>query len=132
MTYSEVEKEIDRVEQELIDAVGRKDADALDRLVSDDFVITGETLGETLADKKIYVADCLATGEAEGGSASYDRMKFLVYGNTAIVISKFKYQVKISGKEYSGAFLATRIWVKNDDQWQLIATHSHQLAEKTS
>ncbi len=129
MTHLEVEKEIDRVEQELIDAVGQKDAATLDRIIADDFLITGETLADKLGDKKLYIGDCLATGPIEGGSASYDRLKLREYGNTAIVNSIFKYQVTIEGKEYGGAFLATRVWVINGDQWQLVTVHSHRLAE---
>jgi ketosteroid isomerase-like protein len=132
MTYAEVEKEIDSVEQELIDAVRNQDAATLDRIISDDFLITGETLGEKLADKKLYVADCLASGAAEVVSASYDRIKLRVYGDTAIVNSILKYQVTIEGKEYSGAFLGTRVWIKNDGQWRLVTTHSHRLAEKST
>jgi hypothetical protein len=129
MTYSEVEREIDSVEQELIDSMRKQDAATLDRIISDDFVITGESLGEKLADKKLYVADCLAPGAAEAVSGSYDRIKLRVYGNTVIVNSILKYQVKIEGKEYGGAFLATRVWIKDGEQWRLVTTHSHRLAE---
>jgi ketosteroid isomerase-like protein len=129
MTYSEVEREIDSVEQELIDSMRKQDAATLDRIISDDFVITGESLGEKLADKKLYVADCLASGAAEAVSGSYDRIKLRVYGNTVIVNSILKYQVKIEGKEYGGAFLATRVWIKDGEQWRLVTTHSHRLAE---
>jgi ketosteroid isomerase-like protein len=129
MTHSEIEREIDSVEQELIDAMHRHDAATLDRIISDDFLITGESLGEKLADKRLYIADCLASGAAEVISASYDRVKLRVYGNTAIVNSIFKYQVKIEGKEYGEAFLATSVWIKIDEQWRLVTTHSHRLAE---
>jgi ketosteroid isomerase-like protein len=129
MTHSEIEREIDSVEQELIDAMHRHDAATLDRIISDDFLITGESLGEKLADKRLYIADCLASGAAEVISASYDRVKLRVYGNTAIVNSIFKYQVKIEGKEYGEAFLATSVWIKSDEQWRLVTTHSHRLAE---
>jgi ketosteroid isomerase-like protein len=131
MTYSEVEREIDSVEQELIDAMSKQDEATLDRIISDDFLIAGEPLGEKLADKKLYVADCLASGAAELVSASYDRIKLRFYGNTAIVNSILKYQVKIEGKEYGGAFLATRVWIKNDEQWRLVTTHSHRLTDKS-
>jgi ketosteroid isomerase-like protein len=127
MIYSEVEKEIDSVEQELIDAMRKQDAATLDRIISDDFLITGESLGEKLADKNLYIADCLASAAAEVTSASYDRIKLRVYGMTAIVNSIFKYQVKIEGKEYGEAFLATSVWIKNDEQWRLVTTHSHRL-----
>jgi ketosteroid isomerase-like protein len=120
------------VEQELIDAMDKQDAATLDRTIADDFVIAGETLSDKLGDKKLYLADCLASGQVEGGSASYDRMKLRVYGNTAIVTSIFKYQVTIAGKDYSGAFLATRVWVKNSEQWQLVNVHSHRLADTTT
>jgi ketosteroid isomerase-like protein len=129
MTHSEIEREIDSVEQELIDAMHRHDAATLDRIISDDFLITGESLGEKLADKRLYIADCLASGAAEVISASYDRVKLRVYGNTAIVNSIFKYQGKIEGKEYGEAFLATSVWIKSDEQWRLVTTHSHRLAE---
>jgi ketosteroid isomerase-like protein len=129
MAHSEIEREIDSVEQELIDAMHRHDAATLDRIISDDFLITGESLGEKLADKRLYIADCLASGAAEVISASYDRVKLRVYGNTAIVNSIFKYQVKIEGKEYGEAFLATSVWIKSDEQWRLVTTHSHRLAE---
>lgn len=78
MTHSEVEKEIGRVEQELIDAVDQKDAATLDRIIADDFLTAGETLADKLGDKKLYVGDCLGSGPIEGGSASYDRMKLRV------------------------------------------------------
>src|SRR5688572_5452019 len=104
MTDSEVEMEIDKVEQELIDAVTQKDAATLDRLIADDFLIVGETLAEKLGDKQLYVADCLGSGPIENASASYDRLKLRVYGDTVIVNSIFKYQVTIEGKEHGGAF----------------------------
>jgi ketosteroid isomerase-like protein len=129
MTYSEVEREIDSVELELINAMRNQDAATLDRIISDDFLITGEPLGEKLADKKLYVADCLASGAADFISGSYDRIRLRVYENTAIVNSKLKYQIKIEGKEYDGAFLATSVWIKNDEQWRLVTTHSHRLPE---
>jgi ketosteroid isomerase-like protein len=129
MTYAEAEREIDSVEQELIDAICNQDAATLERIISDDFVITGEPLGEKLADKQLYVADCLASGAAEVISASYDRVKLRVYGMTAIVNSIFKYQVKIEGKEYGEAFLATSVWIKSDEQWRLVTIHSHRLLE---
>jgi hypothetical protein len=67
MTDSQVEKEIDSVEQELIDAARRQDAAALDRIVADDFLITCDTMADKLGDKKLYLAECLASGTIEGG-----------------------------------------------------------------
>jgi ketosteroid isomerase-like protein len=101
MTHSEIEREIDSVEQELIDAMCKQDAATLDRIISDDFLITGEPLGEKLADKKLYIADCMAFGAAKAISASYDRVKLRAYGNTAIVNSILKYQIKVEGKGIS-------------------------------
>jgi ketosteroid isomerase-like protein len=129
MTYSDVEKEIDSIEQELIGAMRKQDAATLSRIISDDFLITGESLGEKLADKNLYIADCLASAAAEVISASYDRIKLRVYEKTAIVNSILKYQVKVEGKEYGGAFLATSVYIKSDEQWRLVTTHSHRLAE---
>lgn len=129
MTFKDVEKEIDMVEQELADAVTQHDAAALDRMIADDFVIVGETLGEKLGDKKLYVGDCLGAGPIESGSGSYDRVKLSVYRDTAIVNSIFKYQITIAGKEYRESFFSTRVWFKNGEQWQLVSCHSHRLAE---
>lgn len=132
MTFLEVEQEINTVQQELINAMERQDSAALDRLIADDFLITGETMADKLGDKQLYVADLMASGAVEDGSASSDRLKLRVYGNTAIVNSIFQYQVTIEGKEYSGRFLSTNVWIKNGEQWQLVTTHSHRLAETAS
>jgi ketosteroid isomerase-like protein len=129
MTDSQVEKEIDSVEQELIDAARRQDAAALDRIIADDFLITSDTIADKLGDKKLYLAECLASGTIEAASASYDKVKVRVYGNTAIVNSIFKYQVTIAGEEHGGVFLSTKVWVKNGEQWQFVACHSHRLPE---
>ena len=129
MTYSEVEKEIDKVQQEWMDAVKRQDAFALDRMIADDFLIAGESLAGKLGDKKMYVADLLASGAVENGSASFDRIMLRAYGNTAIVNSIFQFEVTIEGKEHSGKFLTTAVWVKNGDQWQYVTIHSHSLTD---
>jgi ketosteroid isomerase-like protein len=129
MTYAEVEKEIDRAEQEWMDAVKRQDAAALDRLIADDFLIASDSLARKLGDKKLYVEDLLASGAVKDGSASFERIKLRVYGNTGIVNSIFKFQVTIAGKEYSGEFLTTAVWVKNGEQWQYVTSHSHRLSD---
>ena len=47
-----------------------------------------------------------------------------VYGNTAIVQSKFDQEATLNGQDRSGTFQLTDVWVKNKGGWQVVHRHS--------
>ena len=47
-----------------------------------------------------------------------------VYGNTAIVQSKFDQEATLNGQDRSGTFQVTDVWVKNKNGWQVVHRHT--------
>ena len=76
-----------------------------------------------MADKKLYIEDG-AMSVIEDVSYSYDRLKFRVYENPAVVNSVFKFKAVVGGTEMSGAHLLTDVRVKNADGWRVAMRHS--------
>lgn len=47
-----------------------------------------------------------------------------IYGNTAIVQSKFDQEATLNGQDRSGTFQITDVWVKNKSGWQVVHRHT--------
>ena len=47
-----------------------------------------------------------------------------MYGNTAIINLWFYQEAIANGKDWSGVFLLTDVWVRKKSEWQVVARHS--------
>jgi uncharacterized protein (TIGR02246 family) len=126
MTDKQIEREITDLEQTWFNAVLKRDTAALNRLIADDCLFAGGLPEGRLADKKLYIEDG-AMSVVEEMSYSYDRVKFRVYENTAVVNTVFKFKAVVGGTEMSGAHLLTDVWVKTGGAWQVVMRHSSPL-----
>jgi len=126
MTDKQIEQEISRLEHEWFNAVLEHDTDALNHIIADDCSFAGALPEGRLADKKLYIEDGTMSA-VEDVSYIYDRVRFRVYENTAIVNTVFKFQATVGGTEMNGAYLLTDVWVKNGDGWQVVMRHSSPL-----
>lgn len=57
-------------------------------------------------------------------SYSIDDIKVNVYGNTAVAMLMFTQKATVGGKDRSGQFVLTDIWVKGDSGWLITERHS--------
>jgi ketosteroid isomerase-like protein len=48
-----------------------------------------------------------------------------IYGNTAIVQSKYDQEAMLNGKDRSGTLQITDVWVKNKSDWQVVHRHTN-------
>jgi ketosteroid isomerase-like protein len=113
-----VRQEILRIENERNRAVVSGDAAALDRLTAADYTFI--TLRGELRTK-----DGIIKG-FKSGSFHYDTrtisdLTVRVYGNTAIVVGRSSQKGSENGKDYSGDYRFTRVYVKQGSQWQTVA-----------
>ncbi|MDT5295726.1 MAG: hypothetical protein QOJ76_2606 [Acidobacteriota bacterium] len=123
-----IEKRLNALERKLMESVKLHDAAALKRIIDDDFTHTNaQTTGATAAtDKAGYIEQ--AARDWTLTSYSFDKLTVRVYGNTAVVNASYKQQALVAGKDASGAFVATDVWVKRDDgRWRVVARHVGQL-----
>lgn len=120
----ETEQEIKRLAHEWLDAGRLRDRATLERILADDFVIAGWQPAGRLADKQFYIEDCMRPVDIQQGSYSFDRWKFRVYGETAVVNCLLDIHAVVNGSEWGAEVLVTDVWVKRQDAWQCVARHT--------
>jgi len=113
------------LEDQFAQATVRRDAAALRRLVAPRWVYSDES-GVMERDAGIKA---FTTGSDTVTQAGNDRMRALVYGNTAAVIG----ELWMKGRGPKGAFAHryryTDTWLKLDGRWQCIASQDYLMPE---
>jgi hypothetical protein len=119
-----IEEEIIRLRREWTDAIGRRDRAALDRIISDDFLIAGWLPEGRVADKNFYLEDCLTPVDIDQASYTYERWEFRHYDQVVAANCLFKCRALVNGQEWGGAFLITDVWANKDGSWRAVMCHS--------
>lgn len=107
-----------------------KDEATLTQILADDFLITSARSTGELANKSDYLQNALHGWTAD--TFEYERIQVCIYGETAIVHSLARQTATVDGKDWSGKFLLTDVWVKRDGRWQVVTRHSSTPAKATT
>lgn len=116
----EVVAEIIRLENEWVAAIVKKDIDKVNEILADDFNGTGAN-GATFP--KATALEELKSGAYDVESMQMDEVSVNVYGDTAVSFTSQQEKSKYAGKDSSGHYHFTNVWVKRNGQWQVVATH---------
>jgi uncharacterized protein (TIGR02246 family) len=117
-----VEKEIRALEDTWNDARAHADVAALDRMLADGWtVVHGDG---TINTKAEYLADLKSGARKFDGGVEISDFSVRVYGDTAIAAGKSESKVTINGQPQGGSLRFTRVYVKRDGRWIMIATHA--------
>jgi len=112
------EDEIKTLEEMRNQAVLHGDVAALDRMTSDDYTFI--TLrGEMRTKSEILKG--FASGSFHYESREVSDLKVRVYGGTAIVTGRSVQKGMENGKDYSGDYRFTRVYVKQKGHWVTVA-----------
>jgi len=112
------EDEIKTLEEMRNQAVLHGDVAALDRMTSDDYTFI--TLrGEMRTKSEILKG--FASGSFHYESREVSDLKVRVYGGTAIVTGRSVQKGMENGKDYSGDYRFTRVYVKQKGRWVTVA-----------
>ncbi len=60
---------------------------------------------------------------------SYDHRKIRIYGNTAVVTSHAEIVANYKERDLTGKLLVTRVYVKPNGSWKLVAIQSTRIPE---
>ncbi len=122
---SNFEQEIINLDQDRIKALENGDTAWLSKFYSDDFIMITST-GE-IRNKQDQLKD-IGSGKVvhEKIEEKYIKMRF--YGNVAVVQSESKGKLIQNGIVSDDMRRFTRVFVKNNKQWQLISTHISRVA----
>ena len=128
--------ETDRATQEAIlelerrfgEAMIRNDADAIGRLLSDDWIIIDPDGG--VIDRSRFLA-VIKSGALRHEAMDSEDIRVRTYPNTATVTAVTHTRTKYLGKEFTTHERATDAFVKEDGRWHCVLTHLTTLTKKT-
>ena len=115
-----VEEAIRKLDNERIQAQIHADATALDRIYADDFIGVGPS--GTVRTKPQVISD-FTSGELKFQSITTDEVQVRVYENTAVETGLSTMVGQDKGKAVPRDTRFTRVWVKQQGRWRLVANH---------
>ena len=111
--------ELRGLSHDLVRAVQERDTKRLDELLAEEFTLDGAA--GTLAREELLEA---AAGAYEVDDFSYDEIDTQIYGNMAVVVSRYRQTGRLEGRDASGALRITDVWVRRDGRWQIVRRHA--------
>src|SRR5262249_24215599 len=111
-------EEILALERARNDAILRGDSAALAAMTSDDYTFI--TLRGELRTKAEIVKG-FQSGSFKYDSREISDLKIRVYGDTAVVTGRSTQKGRENGKDYSGDYRFTRVYVKQNGRWVTVA-----------
>jgi uncharacterized protein (TIGR02246 family) len=111
-------EEIRSLETARNEAIVHGDAAALERMTSDDYTFI--TLRGELRTKAEIVKG-FSTGAFKYASREISDLNIRVYGNAAVVTGRSTQKGTENGKDYSGDYRFTRVYVKQNGRWSTVA-----------
>ncbi len=124
----DAEKEILEVESKFGEAMIQNDAEAIGRILSDDWIIIDPDGG--VIDKSRFL-DVIKSGALKHEAMDSEDIRVRTYPNTATVTAVTHTRTKYLGKEFTTHERATDVFVKKDERWQCVLTHLTTLTKKT-
>jgi len=117
---SSIEQTIRQLDSERIQAQISADAVALDRIYADDFIGVGPS--GTVRTKAQVISD-FTSGDLKFQSITTDEVQVRVYENTAVETGLSTMVGQDKGKAVPRDTRFTRVWVKKQGRWRLVANH---------
>jgi ketosteroid isomerase-like protein len=121
-----VQQTLMQMERDWAQAGIKNDTATVDKLVADDWVAidsegTSTTKAEGMADMK--------SGASKTQSYEFGPMKVKVFGNAAVVTGSDTEKSTYKGKDSSGKYVWTDVWVMRDGRWQVVASQTVKLGK---
>jgi ketosteroid isomerase-like protein len=115
-----VEQVIRKLDNERIQAQIHADAAALKRIYADDFIGVGPS--GTVRTKPQVIAD-FTSGDLRFQSITTDEVRVRVYGDAAVETGLSTMDGQDKGKPVPHDTRFTRVWIKQQGRWRLVANH---------
>jgi ketosteroid isomerase-like protein len=122
------EQEVRQMIQKYRSALLQRDIPVLEKIWADDYVFVNAS-GEVLT--KAQRLSNLKSGATSLDSINEEEnITVRVYQNSAVVTSRVTLKGQYSGKQISGQYRSTLVWVKDPAGWQLVSNQLTALATK--
>lgn len=116
------------LETQWMNAWKDKDEATARKLVADEFTLASSLSAGNLVNKEEWIDKAMHHYHCH--EYSINKLQSRVYGNTAVLNILFHQSATANGKDWSGDFLLTDVWVLKDENWQVVARHASWLQMK--
>ena len=115
-----IEQSLMKMEQDLSDALVKRNTTAFDKYLDNDAVLTAPS---GMSESKAQLVNEIKSGDLKFESSKIDDLKVKVFGNTAIVTYNTTDKATFKGQDISGHFRWTDTFIKMGSSWKLVASH---------
>jgi ketosteroid isomerase-like protein len=126
MSAADDRAELAHLQEEWMASMQQRDMDRLEELVAPGFRFTAVHLDQDPMTRAQWM------GAAREGytivSFAYETMDIDVFGDTAVVHSRYSQVASFEHTSLSNLFRLTDVWSRRDGRWQVVARHSSVLA----
>jgi hypothetical protein len=114
-----VAHELVELANDLARAVSEHDVERLEELLASEFTLQGAA-GQLGRDAFLEAA----AGPYEIDEFTYEEIDPEVYGNTAVLVSRYSQVARFDGRDLTHRMHVTDIWTRRDARWQIVRRHA--------
>lgn len=114
-----VAEELVGLSHELVRTVQEHDTQRLDMLLGEEFSLDGAA--GTLVREELLEA---AAGAYQIDDYAYEEIDVELFGNTAVVVSRYRQTARLGDRDASGELRITDVWIRRGGRWQIVRRHA--------
>jgi hypothetical protein len=114
-----VSHELIELANDLARAVSEHDVERLEELLASEFTLQGAA-GQL--DREEFLL--AAAGPYEIDEFTYEQIDPEIYGNTAVLVSRYSQVARFDGRDLTHRMHVTDIWTRRDARWQIVRRHA--------
>ena len=114
-----VAHELVELAHDLARAVSEHDTSRLEELLAEEFTLQGAA-GQL--DREAFLQ--AASGPYEIDEFTYEEIDPEIYGNTAVLVSRYTQVARLDGRDLTHRMNVTDIWTRRDARWQIVRRHA--------
>ena len=115
------DEEIAQLQRDWAEAVQRRDMAALEQLLGEEFTLTTGRKGAEVRRRQEWLDVTRESYEVD--QWAYEEMDVRVYGEAAVVRSRYRQTGRVGGADRTGVYLMTDVWVRRNGRWQAVTRH---------
>jgi ketosteroid isomerase-like protein len=119
MTTAAVAHELVELAHDLARAVSEHDVERLESMLAAEFTLQGAA-GQL--DREAFLD--AASGPYEIDEFTYEEIDPEIYGNTAVLVSRYSQVARLDGRDLTHRMNVTDIWTRRDGRWQIVRRHA--------
>ena len=114
-----VSHELVELANDLARAVSEHDVERLEELLASEFTLQGAA-GQL--DREAFIV--AAAGPYEIDEFTYEQIDPEIYGNTAVLVSRYSQVARFDGRDLTHRMHVTDIWTRRNARWQIVRRHA--------